>query len=189
LKDGTVISTETIVWTAGVCGDPMAQLWGLPTSGGGRVQVLPTLQLADHPEVYVVGDLVHIEKDGRPLPMIAPVAIQQGTTAARNILRHMRGEHPLPFHYRDRGTMATIGRNAAVVYFAGYAVSGFVAWVVWLSVHLVKLIGFRNRLLVLINWAWDYLFYERAVRLILPLRTVRGLKQPDHKAVTIQNHG
>jgi NADH dehydrogenase len=186
LKDGTVISTETIVWTAGVRGDPRALLWELPTSAGGRVHVLPTLQLADHPEVFVVGDLVHVEKLGRPLPMIAPVAIQQGTSAARNILRHMRGEAPVPFHYRDRGTMATIGRNAAVAHFAGFAVSGFAAWVVWLSVHLVKLIGFRNRLLVLINWAWDYLFYERAVRLILPLRTVPGLKQPDHNAVRIQ---
>jgi len=172
-----------------VRGHPSALLWELPTSAGGRVHVLPTLQLADHPEVYVVGDLVHVEQQGRPLPMIAPVAIQQGTTAARNILRHMRGEEPVPFHYRDRGTMATIGRNAAVAHFAGFAVTGFAAWVVWLSVHLVKLIGFRNRLLVLINWAWDYLFYERAVRLILPLTTVRGLEQPGRTTARIRDNG
>jgi NADH dehydrogenase len=110
--------------------------------------------------------------------MIAPVAIQQGTTAGRNIIRRMQGKDPLPFHYRDRGMMATIGRNAAVAYFYSHAFSGFAAWVVWLSVHLVKLIGFRNRLLVLVNWAWNYLFYERSVRLILPLRMSGDLKEP-----------
>ena len=189
LKDGTVIPTETVIWTAGVRGDPMAEFWGLPTSGGGRVQVLPTLQLADHPEVYIVGDLAHGEANGRPLPMIAPVAMQQGTTAARNILRHMNGGNPLPFHYSDRGTMVTIGRNAAVVNFAGCAVSGFAAWVVWLSVHLAKLIGFRNRLLVLINWAWDYLFYERAVRLILPFRTGGDLRQRESNSTSTEDSG
>ena len=170
LKDGTRIPTDTVIWTAGVCGDPMVQLWGLPVSGGGRVSVLPTLQLVDHPEVFIVGDLAHSERDGVPVPMIAPVAIQQGTTAARNILHLIRGEDPEQFHYRDPGMMVTIGRNAAVAVVGGFSMSGFAAWVVWLSVHLAKLIGFRNRLLVLMNWAWDYLLYERAVRLILPLR-------------------
>jgi len=169
LKDGTRIPTTTVVWTAGVRGDPMAQFWGLPISGGGRVSVLPTLQLVDHPEVFIAGDLARFERDGRPLPMIAPVAIQQGSAAARNILHQMRGEDPAPFHYSDPGMMVTIGRNAAVAVVGGFSMSGFPAWVVWLSVHLAKLIGFRNRLLVLINWAWDYLLYERAVRLILPL--------------------
>jgi NADH:ubiquinone reductase (H+-translocating) len=168
-KEGTVLPTDTVIWTAGVRGDPMAELWGLPTTTGGTIQVLPTLQLADHPEVYVIGDLAHVENNGRQLPMIAPVAIQQGTTAARNILRLMKGENPLSFHYSDLGAMVTIGRNAAVASIGGFAVSGFAAWIVWLTVHLAKLIGFRNRLQVLINWAWDYLFYERAIRLILPL--------------------
>jgi len=180
LKDGTSIPTETVVWTAGVRGDPMAQLWGLPISKGGRVGVLPTLQLVGHPEVFITGDLAHIERDDRPLPMIAPVATQQGTAAARNILHLMKGEDPTPFYYRDPGMMVTVGRNAAVAVVGGFSVTGFAAWVVWLSVHLAKLIGFRNRLVVLINWAWDYLFYERAVRLILPMQpcgesSVRGI--------------
>jgi len=101
--------------------------------------------------------------------MVAPVAIQQGTWAARNIARQAAGQPPLPFCYHDRGTMATIGRNSAVTYLAGREFTGFPAWILWLGVHVTQLIGFRNRLFVLINWAWDYLFYERAVRLILPL--------------------
>jgi NADH dehydrogenase len=168
LRDGVAIPTETVVWTAGVRGDPAAQAWGLPTARDGRVKVLPTLQVPGHPQVYVVGDLASVEEDGRPLPMVAPVAIQQGAAAARNILRQVGGAEPLPFRYRDRGTMVTIGRNAAVACLGRRCFSGFPAWVVWLSVHIFKLIGFRNRLLVLINWAWDYFFYERAVRLILP---------------------
>jgi NADH dehydrogenase len=122
--------------------------------------------------------------------MIAPVATQQGTTAARNILRQLNGENPVPFHYRDLGAMVTIGRNAAVANIAGVAVSGFAAWVVWLIVHLAKLIGFRNRLLVLINWAWDYLFYERAIRLILPAGSEGDLReQESNPAGTQDNQG
>lgn len=168
LRDGTVLPTETVVWTAGVRGSPEAQAWGLPVSHNGRVTVLPTLQVPGRPDVYVVGDLAYVEDQGRPLPMVAPVAIQQGEVAARNILRHRDGREPLPFRYRDRGTMATIGRNAAVAQVGRWSVTGFPAWVLWLSVHLMNLIGFRNRLFVLINWAWDYIFYERAVRLIVP---------------------
>lgn len=168
-RDGTVMPTETVVWTAGVRGDPLAQMAGLPIAHNGRVVVLPTLQVANHPEVYVIGDLAYVEEDGRPLPMMGPVAIQQGVAAARNIVRQMAEQAPLPFHYRDRGTMVTIGRNAAVAHPFGHAFTGFPAWVLWLSFHLLKLIGFRNRLLVLINWAWDYFLFERAVRLILPL--------------------
>ncbi len=167
LRDGTVIPTRTVVWTAGVRGEPMAQAWGLPAARDGRVTVLPTLQVPDHPEVYVVGDLAHVEQGGRPLPMIAPVAIQQGEAAARNIICQINGDAPLPFRYRDRGTMVTIGRNAAVAHVWARSFTGFPAWLLWPSVHLVNLIGFRNRLFVLINWAWDYFFYERAVRLIL----------------------
>lgn len=172
LKDGTVIPAESVVWTAGVRGDPLAQAWGLPTARGGRVTVQPTLQLPDHPEVYVIGDLAHVEHGGKPLPMLAPVAIQQGVAAARNIGRQIAGEDPVPFRYCDPGTMVVLGRNAGAVHAWGRSFTGFPAWVLWLGVHLVKLIGFRNRLLVLVNWAWDYLFYERAVRLILPSDTV-----------------
>ena len=172
LKDGTTIPAETVVWTAGVRGDPLAQAWGLPTARAGRVAVLPSLQLPGHPEVYVIGDLAHVEDGGNPLPMLAPVAIQQGVTAAQNIGRQIAGRGPVPFHYRDPGTMVVIGRNAGAVHLRGRAFTGFPAWVLWLGVHLVKLIGFRNRLLVLINWAWNYLFYEHAVRLILPSDTL-----------------
>lgn len=168
LEDGTVIPTMTVVWTAGVRGVPQVAAWDLPTTRTGQVAVLPTLQVPDHPEVYVIGDLAHVEVNGQPLPMVAPVAIQQGQAAAQNIIRQIAGEAPEPFHYRNRGTMVTIGRNAAVAEVFGRAFTGFLAWLLWLSVHLFNLIGFRNRLLVLINWAWDYLFYERTVRLILP---------------------
>lgn len=168
LKDGTVIPTETVVWTAGVRGNSLGETSGLKTARNGQVVVRSTLQVPDHPEVYIIGDLAYVEQGGHPLPMIAPVAIQQGAAVAQNIMRQIAGQDPLPFHYRDRGTMVTIGRNAAVAHFGGWGFAGFPAWVVWLSVHLFNLIGFRNRLFVLINWAWDYFFYERAVRLILP---------------------
>jgi NADH dehydrogenase len=168
LQGGTVLPTETVVWTAGVRGHSQAQAWGLPTARDGRVKVEPTLQLPGHPNVYVVGDLAYVEEDGVPLPMLAPVAIQEGVAAAQNVARQMAGREPEPFHYHDRGAMATIGRNAAVARLGGRTFTGFPAWLLWLAVHLVNLIGFRNRLLVLIGWAWDYFFFERAVRLILP---------------------
>ena len=167
-RDGAFLPTETVIWTAGVQGEPRARTWGLPTTHGGRVAVQPTLQVPNRPELYVVGDLAYLETAGLPLPMVAPVAVQQGRWAAENILRQIRGEELRPFRYRDRGTMVTIGRNAAAAYVFGWPFVGFPAWVLWLGVHLFNLIGFRNRLLVLINWAWDYLFYERTVRLILP---------------------
>lgn len=172
LKDESIVPTETVVWIAGVRGHPMAQTWGLPTTRDGRVTVLPTLQVPGYPKVYVIGDLASVVEDEHPLPMVAPVAIQQGVAAARNIARQIAGQDPEPFHYRDRGTMATIGRNAAVAHLGRREFTGFPAWALWLSVHLLRLIGFRNRLLVLINWAWDYLFYERGMRLIFPLDRV-----------------
>jgi NADH dehydrogenase len=173
LSDGQRIPTETIIWTAGVRGEPSVAGWGLGADRAGRIVALPSLQVADHPEVYVIGDLARVEEGGRPLPMIAPVAIQQGVTAAENIRRQWVGAAPLAFHYRDRGMMATIGRNAAVAHLAGRTFTGFPAWLVWLGVHLFKLIGFRNRLFVLTNWAWDYFLFERTVRLILPAASCR----------------
>lgn len=167
LRDGAFIETGTVVWTAGVRGNPLGEALGLPVGPGGRVQVAPTLQVPGHPEIYIVGDLALPEGAGK-LPMVAPVAIQQGTWAARNILRVLRGRPPEPFRYRDPGTLVTLGRNAAVAHVFGRAFTGFPAWLLWLGVHLVRLIGMRNRLVVLSSWAWDYLFYERVVRLILP---------------------
>ncbi len=171
LKDGTVIPTETVIWTAGVRGAGSESMWGLPTTRNGQLAVTRTLQVPNHPEIYVVGDLARMEENGRPLPMVAPVAIQQGTTAAQNIIRQMHEEPLLPFQYHDRGAMTTIGRNAAVAEIWRRSFTGFVAWVIWLGVHIFNLVGARNRLIVLINWAWDYFFFERGIRLILPNET------------------
>lgn len=168
-KDGRVIPAGTVIWTAGVRGEVPFHKDQIPEARNERLEVMPSLQVPGHPEVYVVGDLAHVAEDGYPLPLVAPVAIQEAETAAENIIRQIEGLEPLPFHYRDPGTMVTIGRNAAVAQIRGRSFTGFLAWVLWLGVHLFNLIGFRNRLLVLINWAWDYLFYERAVRLIVPL--------------------
>lgn len=169
LKDGTSIPTVTVVWTAGVRGSDQVASWGLPTDRSNRVPVLPTLQVPGYPETYVIGDLAYLEEEQSPLPMVAPVAVQQGMVAARNIRRQISGEPLKPFRYRNLGTMAVIGRNSAVAHLFGrWAFTGFLAWVLWLVVHLFKLIGFRNRLLVLTSWAWDYIFFERVVRLILP---------------------
>ncbi|NIO16980.1 MAG: FAD-dependent oxidoreductase [Deltaproteobacteria bacterium] len=169
LQDGSSIDSETVIWTAGITGSPFLEQWGLPADEHGRAAVYPTLQLPGHPEVYVVGDLLE-----KPHPMLAPVAIQQGTAAAENIGRQLRGEKPVPFSYRDRGTMVVIGRNAAVAHIGERAYTGFFAWILWLVVHIIKLMGFRNRLLVLINWAWDYFFFERAVKIILPTTRLGG---------------
>ncbi len=168
LKDGQIIPTETVIWTAGVNGTPAINGWGLPTNRAGQVTVLPTLQVPEHPEVYVVGDLAYVEHAGHPLPMVAQPALQEGAAAARNIERQVRGQAPRPFRYRDLGTLAVIGRNAAVANMFGYTYTGFVAWLIWVVVHIFNLIGFRDRLIVLIDWAWDYVFFERGIRLILP---------------------
>ncbi len=171
-QDGAVIPACTTVWAAGVRGEPLAQASGLPTARRGRVAVLPTLQVPDHPEVYVIGDLAYFEQDGSPLAMVAQVALQGGATAARNIQRQLAGQEPLPFRYHDRGTMATIGRNHAAAYAFGRNFTGFRAWILWLTIHLWYLIGFRNRLLVLINWARHYFFREHAACRILPSELV-----------------
>lgn len=168
LHDQETIRAETVVWTAGVRGEPLASLSGIPTTRDGRVSVLPTLQLPGHPRIYVVGDLAQIAANGSSLPMVAQVAIQSAVAAAHNISRQIAGLEPLPFRYRDRGSMITIGRNAAGVAIGSRTYSGFFAWILWLVIHLFNLIGFRNRMMVLINWAWDYLLYERAVRFVFP---------------------
>jgi NADH dehydrogenase len=168
LSGGETIPTETVVWTAGIKGDPRVAAWGLPTGRGGRVPVTPQLHLADRPEVYVVGDLAILDGEGASLPQVAQVAMQQGTRAAKNIAAALEGRPLERFEYFDYGVLAVIGRNAAVADMRGRTFTGFPAWILWLAIHLVKLIGFRNRLLVLVNWAWNYLFPKRSVRLILP---------------------
>jgi NADH dehydrogenase len=166
LVDGAQMPTQTVLWSAGVQAASLMSKLGVRQVQAGRVIVQPTLQLPDHPEVFVIGDDAYFEEDGKSLPMVATVATQQGKHAAENIMAALRGRPLKPFKYRDLGSMATIGRNAAVAYSFGVKFRGFLAWAVWLVVHLTGLIGFRNRLIVLINWAWDYFFYDRAVRLI-----------------------
>lgn len=166
LKSGEVIPARTAIWAAGVKAAPLNGRLGLPAGRQDRIPVEPTLQVQGHPEVYIIGDAAYLEEHGEPLPMVAPVAIQMGKHAALNIRNAVQGKPLVPFRYRDQGTLATIGRNAAVCNVYGVQARGFPAWVMWLGIHIVQLIGFRNKLFVLLNWAWDYFFYERAARLI-----------------------
>jgi len=165
LKSGEVIPAQTVIWAAGVRASALNATLGVAPGRQGRIPVEPTLQVPGHPEVFMIGDAAYLEQDGEPLPMVAPVAIQMGQFVARNIKRQVRGQALEPFRYRDQGTLATIGRNAAVANVYGIKATGFLAWVMWLGIHIIQLIGFRNKLFVLINWAWDYFFYERAARL------------------------
>jgi NADH dehydrogenase len=170
LADGRILPAQTLIWAAGVQATELVQTLPLALGSQKRVRVLPTLQTPGYPQVFVIGDAAYLEDEhGQPLPMMAPVAMQQGEHAARNILRVLRGEPLQPFHYRDLGSMATIGRNQAVAALFGVHLKGFIAWIIWLFVHLMQLVGFRNRLVVLINWAWEYFRFERAARLIYPL--------------------
>ncbi len=168
LRAGQPLAANTLIWAAGVQAAPLVGWLGAPLGSLGRVKVEPTLQVPGHPEIYVIGDAAYLEgPDGRALPMVAPVAMQQAEVAAANIRRGLAGQPLRPFLYRDPGALATIGRSQAVARLGKLQIYGFVAWLAWLGIHLMQLIGFRNRLVVLINWAWDYLFYNRAVRLIL----------------------
>jgi NADH dehydrogenase len=167
LSDGERIDAATIVWVAGLRASPLAQALDAPLGAAGRVIVSRSLELRDHPEVFVIGDIAHAGgRDNPPHPMLAPVAIQQGDLVAENLVRQTQGRKPRAFTYKDPGTMVTIGRASAVARVYGVPFSGFVAWLLWLTVHIVWLIGFRNRALVLVNWAWNYFTYERGVRLI-----------------------
>lgn len=176
LKNGEAIPTCTLIWAAGVRARSLADRLNVPRARQGRVIVERTLQLPDYPEVFVIGDAAYLEEEGEPLPMMAPVAIQQAKVAARNVRNLLAGTPLKTFDYRDPGSLATIGRNVAVARVGRFKFHGFLAWLIWLGVHLFWLIGFRNRLLVLINWAWAYLFYESGIRLITP--EPEGEKQP-----------
>jgi NADH dehydrogenase len=183
LNGRETMSTDTVVWTAGVQGDPAVHRWGLPTDRGGRIPVDQHLRVVGHEEIYAVGDLAYLEgEDGAPLPQVAQVAIQQGRCAAHNILAAYSNEPMKRFRYRDLGILAVIGRNAAVAHVFGLGFRGLLAWVLWLVIHVTWLIGFRNRALVLVNWAWDYVFFRRAVRLILPLDLASDLQGEDPPA-------
>jgi NADH dehydrogenase len=166
-ENGDPIRAHTVIWTAGVRAEKLADSLDLEKGRSGRIRVKQTLQLPQHPEVYVVGDIAYLEdENGQPLPLLATVAQQQARHAVENILRELGGSSPRPFKYIDPGLLATVGRNAAVARIWGVSFSGLLAWLVWVALHIYRLIGFRNRLVVLLNWAWDYFFYESQVRLI-----------------------
>jgi NADH:quinone reductase (non-electrogenic) len=167
LGDGRRITAHTLIWTAGVRAAELADHLGVKQAGSGRIMVEETLQLPGRPDVFILGDAAQgVDENGQPLPMLATVAQQEARAVAHNIARMLRGGPAMKFQYKDPGLLATIGRNAAVARIWGLSFSGFVAWAIWVALHIYRLIGFRNRLLVLMNWAWDYVFYDSQVRLI-----------------------
>jgi NADH:ubiquinone reductase (H+-translocating) len=161
------VAARTVVWAAGVQASPLARSLGAPLDRAGRVRIEADLTVPGRPDVFVIGDLAALEVDGRPVPGVAPAAIQMGTHAAANLLRALRGEPLAPFRYRDKGSLATIGRRSAVAVIGRLRLSGPLAWLAWLSIHIFFLIGFRNRFVVLFTWAWAYLTYDRSARLIV----------------------
>jgi len=164
---GEQIRARTVLWAAGVAAAPLTRSLGVPLDRAGRVLVERDLSIPGHPEAFAIGDLCAFTgDDGHPLPGLAPVALQQGRAAARNVLHRLAGEPTEPFRYHDRGSMATIGRAAAVAVVGRFRLSGLVAWLAWLFVHIAFLIGFRNRFLVLFQWAWAYISWQRGARLI-----------------------
>jgi len=173
VKPGAVFMGETklaaavTLWAAGVAASPLGKKLGEPIDRAGRVFVNPDLTLPGHSNVFVIGDLATLkDKSGNQLPGVAPVAIQEGKYVARAIASDLNHQARKPFHYFDKGSLATIGRAAAVAQFGKIHISGFLAWLSWLFVHIFFLIGFRNRIIVLIKWAWSYFTYERGARLI-----------------------
>lgn len=161
------IAAETILWAAGVAASPLGATLGVPVDRAGRVLVQPDLTIPGHPHVFVIGDLASLNgPSGRPYPGVAQVAMQMGAQAARNIMRSIEGQPLGPFVYRNLGDMATIGRASAVAEMPWLRLQGLIGWLAWLFVHIFNLIGFRNRLVVMVQWAWSYFSYQRAIRLI-----------------------
>jgi len=173
------IPSAVTLWAAGVAASPLGKMLSSNTDRAGRVPVGPDLSLTGHPEVFVIGDLAAAKnKDGGLLPGLAAVALQEGQATGANILREIRGEARKAFHYRDKGLLATIGRQAAVARFGKLHLTGLTAWIAWLFIHLLLLIGFRNRVLVLVNWAWAYFAYQRSARLITDVEPIRRHEAP-----------
>ena len=170
--DGVWLGTErmeagTVLWAAGVAASPLGRTLGAAVDRAGRVKVEADLTVPGHPEVFVIGDLAALEQDGQPVPGVAPAAMQMGRHAARSIVAAVRGEPRRPFRYVDKGSLATIGRRAAVALIGRLKLSGFTAWAAWLGIHIFFLIGFRNRFVVLMEWALAYATHQRSARLIL----------------------
>jgi NADH dehydrogenase len=167
LADGHEILASTVIWTAGVRASEVGGVLGLRLGRQARIQVLPTLQVPEHPEVFAIGDLAGAGDGDAPLPMLIPVAMQEGRQVAATIRDLQRDYGATNFRFKDPGTMATIGRNSAVAQLGAVRLTGFLGWLMWLFVHLINVISFRSRVVVLLNWAWDYFFYDRPIRLIL----------------------
>ncbi|AGA27621.1 NAD(P)/FAD-dependent oxidoreductase [Singulisphaera acidiphila] len=175
------IEARTVLWAAGVAASPLARSLGVPLDRAGRVRVNPDLTIPGRDNVYVVGDLASLDQDGKPIPGVAPAAMQEAVHAAKNIERTLRGQARLPFRYHDKGSLATIGRAAAVADFGRIKLSGLVAWLAWLFVHVLFLIGFRNRFVVLFEWAWSYVTYDRGARLITGSPSRRLVAEPEDR--------
>jgi NADH dehydrogenase len=162
------IESRTVLWAAGNAASPLGADLGVPVDRAGRVAVDPDLSVPGHREVFVIGDLAAVTEDGRAIPAVAPAAMQQGACAARNILHDLKGTPRRPFHYLNKGELATIGRHKAIASFGHgkLRVSGYIAWWTWLLVHIMYLAGFRNRAIVLLQWGFSYFTYQRGARLI-----------------------
>ena len=166
LAGGQVIATRTLVWAAGVKPGSLAAALGVPLTKSGRIEVDEYLRLPGRADVFAIGDVAAARRDDGEVPMLSAPAMQEGRLVAKNIARAMKGEALKPFHYFDKGSMATIGKNSAVAQVGPLNFTGFIGWVVWLVVHLYYIIGFRNRVAVLMNWAWDYVRSDRPIRII-----------------------
>lgn len=179
LKGGEFIASSTVLWCAGVSSSPLTKSLGVSLDRGGRVLVEPDLSIAGHSEAFAIGDLAaFLHQDGKPLPGLAPVAMQQGAFVAEAIEDTLAGKPRKRFRYNDRGSLATIGRSAAVAEFGRLRLSGFTAWLAWLLIHIFFLIGFRNRFVVFFDWLWSYLTYQRGARLITGHRMDAGAPLP-----------
>ncbi|MGA3193748.1 MAG: NAD(P)/FAD-dependent oxidoreductase [Terriglobales bacterium] len=172
------IPAAVVLWAAGVAASPLGRKLGAQVDKAGRVLVAPDLSIPGHREVMVIGDLAALnDEHGKLLPGVAQVAIQEGKFVGDMIARDLQNQARRDFHYHDKGSLATIGRNAAVAQFPGFQLSGYFAWLAWLFIHILFLIGFRNRLVVMINWAWSYMTYERGARLITGSDHLNGWEQ------------
>ena len=170
------IETATVLWAAGVAASPVGKSLGTPLDRAGRVQIQRDLTVPGHPEIFVIGDLAALEQDGRPIPGVAPAAMQMGRHVAANVMRAVRGEPMKDFRYVDKGSLAFIGRKAAVAFMGRFKLSGFLAWAAWLGIHIFFLIGFRNRLVVMMEWAMAYFTHQRNGRIILVPRELKPRK-------------
>jgi len=173
------VESRTVIWAAGVMASPAGEWLGAETDRAGRVKVAADLSVPGHPEIFVIGDTaLALAADGRPLPGVAPVAKQQGTYVARLLAARLKGETIAPFRYRDFGSLATVGRSRAVVQMGALRLTGFLAWVLWSVAHIYFLIGFRNRAVVVLNWLWNYLTFQRGTRLITGMEGARIADMP-----------